>query len=366
MKRVLCIFIFLFIFTASFVHAEEMEVFDKVDFEDLQTGSVDGSDFAVLWDFSNPAGNTPLIRDEGGNKYLRMDGYSQIISPHIMESDEYVFETKIRLTYGYRWVGFFVRAANPVLRTNPYHSEYSESNPIGMHIHFYESDWYYDAEQKGESNMGGSGIGIFPRKGHVRVAIKTYIPNALNMGIVYHDFPYPEDTNPKEFVKYTVRDNGTDTIEIYINDHFITKITFSEPVVYEEDPHDENEYYSVASMTDLEGNVFDLYDQEDRKIEILDNARIAVFSHRIAFASRTQSFDIDDIVFYHKASQNTLQPTQSPDRTNENPVNRTPDNTVVNDNQLNYPAILITTSSAIVTVIFISYMIILFRKTYRR
>ena len=368
MKKGICILITLLIFSLSIVliQAEDLEVLEKVDFEDMSVGSLSGSSFATDWELQNPAGTAPTIREEDGNKFLRMDGYSQIVSPHIMESEEYTFETKIRLNKGNRWVGFFVRAADAVLRTNPFHTEYREDNQIGMHIHFYEIDWYHEAMKKGDSNLSGSGIAVFPRKEYVRVAIKTYIQDALNLGIAYHDFAYPEGVDPISFVKYTVKDNGTDTVEIYINDSLLTTINFSEVVTYDEDPHDNNEYYSLAVMKDREGNEVDLYDSEDQKIETLNNARIACFSHFIAFASRTESYDIDDIVISRKAEEKTAEPTKTPTESTETPLNTptsTPGSTPAEESDGANPlAIGITIGAIVLVIVFIGYFVISFKK----
>lgn len=356
------IILLVLVIAAVQINAENYEVLVKVDFEDMSTGIVSGSGFDTDWRLLNPAGQAPSIKEENGNKFLRMDGYSQIISPYTMDSDEYTFETKIRLNKGNRWVGFFFRASEAILRTNPFHSEYSEANPIAMHIHFYESDWYSDAMKKGNSNLGGSGIAVFPRNQYIRIAIKTYISDALNLGVAYHDFNYPDGVDPKSFVKYTVKDNGKDKIEIYVNDVLLTVISFSDVVSYSGDPFDTNEYYSKASMKDSEGNELDLFDSEDRKIETLDNARIARESHLIAFASRTESFDIDDIQISVKGEEATEAPTKTPGTATKEPSKATPVPAVKKDQNVDWVNLGIAAGALVITAACVGYIVISFRK----
>lgn len=165
----------------------------------------------------------------------------------------------------------------------------------------------------------------------------------------------------------TINDNGTDNIEIYINDTLLTQISFSDVVTYDEDPHDNNEYYSKAVMKDNDGNVLDLFDSENRKIEELSTARIACSSHLIAFASRTESFDIDDITLSKKVSMATPEPTSTPTAVTQSPTKTTtPKTTEVNDKSSNTLAIGITIGALAITVISVSYIIVSYKKLVRR
>lgn len=292
--------VFLLSFVLGVSSAEEpseMEILDQADFASMDVGSVSDTDFAAEWSYLHPAGDAPAVCEEGENRFLRLNGYSQIISPYVMyDGEAYLFQIKIRLTSSFERVGFFVRAAEPALRENPFHSEYSASNPIKMHIHFFESDWYLDAMKKGASYMGGSGIGIFPGENSVKIAIKTYIPDALKMGVAYHEFTYPAGMDPKTFLQYTVKDNGNDQVEIYLGDTMLAALRFSDSDLYEDDSEDLSEYYQTVVMTDENGSVLELFDSEDRKLEAVDNARIASSMFYTAVACRASTVDIDDLL----------------------------------------------------------------------
>lgn len=329
---------FLMVFMFSFVldvssaeEPSEMEILEQRDFSAMDVGSVSDTDFAAEWSYRLAAGDESAICEEGENRFFRLNGYSQLISPYVMyDGEASLFQTKIRLTSSFERVGFFVRAAEPVLRENPFHAEYSATNPIKMHIQYYEYDWYQEATKKGVSYMGGSGIGIFPGENSVRIMIKTYIPDALKIGVAYHDFPYPEGMDPKTFLQYTIKDNGSDRVEIYLGDTMLAALRFSNSDVYEDDKEDLNEYYQTVVMTDKNGSTLELFDSEDRKLEAVDNARIASSMFYTAVACRASTFDIDDLLISVPKKTATETPdaqTPTPGQT-QNPTEqsgKTPD-----------------------------------------
>ncbi len=309
-----CLSILLMLcFTIGVWAAEDKKkILGQIDFQEITDGTLLSSDFAAEWSLSHPAGDAPAIVEEEGNRFLRLNGYSQILSPYVMsEGDASELTAKLRLTTGTERVGFFVRASAPVLRENPYHSEYSETNRVKMHIQFYESDWYQDAMKKGTSYMGGSGIGVFPEKDNIKIIIKTYIPDVLKIGVAYHAFDYPEGMDPNTFLQYSVKDNGRDKVEFYIGETLLATVSFSDSNTYE-DPEDSAEYYQSAVMTDGAGNVVELYDSEDRKLEKLDCARIACDLFYTAFACRASTMDLDDIVISVPETEATATPQETP------------------------------------------------------
>lgn len=335
MKKFVC-FCILFVLLLSctmLCGAEDSRILvEENNFNGENVGDIKNTVFASDWKVESPFYQSQTIEEENGNRFFRMNGFAQMISPESMvDGDAYEFSVKMKRNSSTSSVvgsaALFVRAVLPVLRQNP-------STGQQMGIEFYETDWYQYIDANSTEHIGGSGIGIFPEENKIRVLIRTYVSDGLNLGVAYHDFDYPAGATSKSFVEYTIRDNGKDRIEIYANNVLLVEISFSECGSYDDDDYDINDYFQKATMKDGSGRVVSLYDSTGARITEVDNALIGCDEHYMAFGCRASTFDIDDISIYY-VEDNTPTPgddTGTLDETIQTPSplpNTTPEESIV-------------------------------------
>jgi hypothetical protein len=297
------ILISLFIIIASSAATFEF----KMDFNDEEV-DYDARNIIDLTDFWQVtlAGSGPVAKvvEDGDNKYLYLEGYSEIYTIDMIEPP-YTFSLDVQVI-DTEFVAFFVRAHYPITKYNPAHAG-GRNDRIG----YFELDWY--TQNGGEncaSSQGSSGIMVMPRADALRVAIKTFEPDGINIGHRYYDFPYPEGFDISQFFNLKFVDDG-EKVEIYLNNEKIATVTMSDPGTYEEEvvfEEDEFTYFKTAVINDAEGN-------EMLKVE---NARLNPESSQLAIGVRNKKVCIDNLFFSYEYEETpTPEPTPTPSPTEE-------------------------------------------------
>ncbi len=135
----------------------------------------------------------------------------------------------------------------------------------------------------------------------VRINIKTYEPDGINVGTAYYDLDWPETTDPTKFFNVKFVDNGSDKVEIFINNNLLATVTKSNPGVYEEDEYDSNTYYKTAVVTNASGE----------EILNINNARLSADGSQLAIATRNKVAHIDNLNLLSEREA-TPEPTEKP------------------------------------------------------
>ncbi len=291
-----------------FIIASSAATFEfKMDFNDEEV-DYDARNIIDLTDFWQVtlAGSGPVAKvvEDGDNKYLYLEGYSEIYTIDMIEPP-YTFSLDVQVI-DTEFVAFFVRTHYPITKYNPAHDG-GRNDRIG----YFELDWY--TQNGGEncaSSQGSSGIMVMPRADALRVAIKTFEPDGINIGHRYYDFPYPEGFDISQFFNLKFVDDG-EKVEIYLNNEKIATVTMSDPGTYEEEvvfEEDEFTYFKTAVINDAEGN-------EMLKVE---NARLNPESSQLAIGVRNKKVCIDNLFFSYEYEETpTPEPTPTPSPTEE-------------------------------------------------
>ncbi len=271
----------------------------RMDFED-EDAETDARNILDLTDYFQVtlAGPSPVAKvvEDGDNKYLSLQGYMEFFTYDLIEAP-YTFSVDVQLVDTEN-IAFFVRSYEPITKFNPAHGG-GKDDRIG----YFEADWYKEnGGQNCDTSQGSSGIMVMPRADALRVAIKTYETDGINIGHRFYDFPYPEGIDISKFFNLKFVDDG-EKVEIYLNNEKISTVTMSDPGTYDEELSYEEEnytYYKTAVIHDAEGN-------EALKVE---NSRLNPESSQLAIGIRDKAVNIDNLAFTYE-----FEPTPTPDPT---------------------------------------------------
>jgi len=298
MKKLLYLILLVMFFCTSMVYAEMIEV--KFDFENYiaEDDAKLIDDFTYEWEVFTAKAATNYVRvaEEGSNKFLHFNGYTEVRTWDLIEGPyTFSFDARTEETIN---VAFFVRGVLPVTRFNP-----ANGGGVDQTLFYLEADWYRENGGKnGSSGLGGSGLYLMPLgSSKIRINIKTYEPDGINVGTAYYDLDWPEATDPTKFFNVKFVDNGSDKVEIFINNKLLATVTMSNPGVYEEDEYDSNRYYKTAVVTNASGE----------EILNINNARLSADGSQLAIATRNKVAHIDNLNLLSEREA-TPEPTEKP------------------------------------------------------
>ncbi|HHT93112.1 MAG TPA: hypothetical protein GXZ66_06350 [Clostridiaceae bacterium] len=293
------LFLNLVLIALFIVIASSAETFEfKMDFEN-EDADTDARSILDLTDYFQVtlAGPSPVavVVEDGDNKYLSLQGYMEFFTYDLIKPP-YTFSVDVQLVD--TDIAFFVRSYEPITKFNPAYGG-GKDNRIG----YFEADWYKEnGGQNCDTSQGSSGIMVMPRADALRVAIKTYETDGINIGHRFYDFPYPEGIDISKFFNLKFVDDG-EKVEIYLNNEKVSTITMSDPGTYDEELVFEEEnytYFKTAIIHDAEGN-------EMLKVE---NSRLNPESSQLAIGIRNEAVNIDNLAFTYE-----FEPTPTPDPT---------------------------------------------------
>jgi hypothetical protein len=299
-KRLIVNLILVVLLMGTAVLNLSAETFEfTMDFED-EDAETDARNILDLTDYFQVtlAGPSPVAKvvEDGDNKYLSLQGYMEFFTYDLIEAP-YTFSVDVQLVDTEN-IAFFVRSYEPITKFNPAHGG-GKDDRIG----YFEADWYKEnGGQNCVTSQGSSGIMVMPRADALRVAIKTYETDGINIGHRFYDFPYPEGIDISKFFNLKFVDDG-EKVEIYLNNEKISTVTMSDPGTYDEELSYEEEnytYYKTAVIHDAEGN-------EALKVE---NSRLNPESSQLAIGIRDKAVNIDNLAFTYE-----FEPTPTPDPT---------------------------------------------------
>jgi hypothetical protein len=294
------LFLNLVLIALFIVIASSAETFEfKMDFEN-EDADTDARSILDLTDYFQVtlAGPSPVavVVEDGDNKYLSLQGYMEFFTYDLIKPP-YTFSVDVQLVDTEN-IAFFVRSYEPITKFNPAHGG-GKDDRIG----YFEADWYKEnGGQNCDTSQGSSGIMVMPRADALRVAIKTYETDGINIGHRFYDFPYPEGIDISKFFNLKFVDDG-EKVEIYLNNEKVSTITMSDPGTYDEELVFEEEnytYFKTAIIHDAEGN-------EMLKVE---NSRLNPESSQLAIGIRNEAVNIDNLAFTYE-----FEPTPTPDPT---------------------------------------------------
>ena len=254
-----------------------------------------------------------VIQGEGENPYLHVDGYYSMVYNGTIDADMDAYEVScdIRTLRNGDGVALFLRAGHLVYKDNA--AWHFMANPYMLPMDFYEWDFYSEnGGTHGTSGMGSSGILIQPllkdgtANGVIRITFKTYEEDGLNVGNQGYEFDSPVPVNEFFTLKASERDN---VITITVNGAVLCTVEFADEGTYADDLFHGQEaswrdvYYKSAKIKAPDGT--ELFSE--------DTCRIAK-EGRFVFATRTGSFDVDNIKidFIYDEEETTEAPTEAP------------------------------------------------------
>lgn len=260
--------------------------------EDFPGDHANFTEMGKFWVETIPAAGGAVITEGEDGNYLKFYGYSELKTCDVIEG-EYVFSVDMKTNEASAAAeqinhGMFIRGILPehLVKNNKI---YGDDWPLTPH--YYESDWYAVWEgQHGSQGLGGSGIFFSPVINGLSVGVKTFAEDALNIATLYTTIPYPDGVYYDDFFNLKIYDNGTDLIEIFINDAAFATIELSEAgVTYEIDNNAAgDEYFGKAVIKDATG----------AELTTVEKTRINSQSSQLAFATRGgDSFEllVDDV-----------------------------------------------------------------------
>ena len=179
--------------------------------------------------------------------------------------------------------GIFVRGVMPEHYVK--NNNYSGGSDWPIQMNYYESDYYAVwGGTDGTQGLGGAGISVAADDEGLLVTIKAYTDDAMNISSKPTVIPYPDAVFYDQFFNLTFFDNGTDRIDIYLNNKPFALIELSEAgVVYDIDGNVAgDQYFGKAVLKDAYGT----------ELKTVEKTRINSQSSQLAIATREVASEV--------------------------------------------------------------------------
>ena len=237
----------------------------KIDFQNYaKDEALTAANKPTNWGFQQAANGPSKIAEEGGNKYLAVDGYIQLFLEQATDNF-YAFSADLK-SDGDRNFAMFARAGKEKFT---YDTNFSD---------FYEAD--RGNVNGGVVGLGGSGFYVKPFGTKIRLFMKLYdAAQKCKINNVIYDFETGVDF-ATGLHKVTMIDDGL-SVSIYVEDSLIAKVAFSEVKKYDIGTED---YYSKAIITKADGS----------EVATINNAIISTKSV-VAIGVRNTTVSLDNV-----------------------------------------------------------------------
>lgn len=255
--------------------------------EDLPGDHANFTEMGKFWVETLPAvGTCHLVASDDGNA-LKFSGYSELKTLDVI-TGEYVFSLDVKVndhaaTTDMANHGIFVRGVMPEHYVK--NNNYSGGSDWPIQMNYYESDYYAVwGGTDGTQGLGGAGISVAADDEGLLVTIKAYTDDAMNISSKPTVIPYPDDVFYDQFFNLTFFDNGTDRIDIYLNNKPFALIELSEAgVVYDIDGNVAgDQYFGKAVLKDAYGT----------ELKTVEKTRINSQSSQLAIATREVASEV--------------------------------------------------------------------------
>ncbi len=260
------------------------------DFEECDNNSdLTDADASELFESVIGAGAAVVKTNGSQGMCLEISGISEFRTIDVLEG-EYVFSldyVAARESNKDCGEGVFIKGVIPGVVTK---DNSVMNQPANQSFNYYEADWYTDHTGKTVDSMqiGGSGIYVQLRTTGLRVNIKTYVEDGLNISQSYVDIAYPEGVTFEAGKSYNIKfyDEGS-KVTIFLNNEKMATVDLSEGGDTYDDV-DDYEYYGKAIVSNAAGE----------QILTVENTRVSSLDSQLAVAARAQTICIDNIKLY--------------------------------------------------------------------